>query len=208
MATMPGLNQCISVKDSKVYVTSEFHAYPREVIFKCDYLCNSKGKISKVKGTSKVRISNMEDDLTLPVCLGLQLKKVPWGYDFDKLIPFYAPDTEIPELRKWSHENIEFNPQTNPLEKERLIKLKNDLNMISSYFITSGMNGGVALRYFKEAGIEISNIAEKLPMDTTQLDETIRQIIVNRGVIMPANSPESLIYPMILNSASWRIPSI
>ena len=206
MASGPGLNQCISVKDSKVYISSEFHAYPRVVTFTCDYLCNSKGKIDKVKGTSVVRINNIDDDLLLPVCLGLQMKKVPWGYDFDKILPFYAADTEIKELRKWSHENLDFNPYNNPLEKERLIKLKNDLNMVSSYFITTSISGGPALRHFREAGIEISNIAEKLPMDTTLLDEAVRQIIANRGVIMPATSPESLFYPIILNSAAWRIP--
>jgi hypothetical protein len=205
---IPGPNQCAAVMDSKVYITSEFHAYPRTVIFECTYKCNANGKIDTLKGTSKVLISNMSDDALLPVCQGLQMKTVPWGYDFDKIVPFYAPDTEIVNLKNWSFENIDFNPQTNLLERARLEKLKKDLYQISSSFIISGNSGGEALRYFKEAGIKISEIADGLPMNTKLLDEVIQQIIVNKGAVMPAQTPESIIYPMVKNAAAWRIPDL
>lgn len=203
----PGLNQCASIKDSKVYLTSEFHAYPRTVIFECDYKCNSDGNIKTLKGTSKVIVNNIDDDLTLPVCLGTVLKKVPWGYDFDKIQPFYAPDTFIKELKQWSFENINFNPKFNSLEKEKLTKLKEELYMVSSSFIVSSMSAGSSSVMFKELGIKLSAIADGLPMDTKLLDEAIQQVIVNRGVVTTKMTAETMLLPIIGNSAHWRVPT-
>jgi hypothetical protein len=203
----PGPNQCASIKDSKVYLSSEFHAYPRTVVFECDYKCNANGIIKTLKGTSRVTVNNIEDDLTLPVCLGTILKKVPWGYDFDKIQPFYAPDTYIKELKQWSFDNINFNPRFNSLEKERLTKLKEDLYMVSSSFIVSSMNAGASSEMFKEVGIKLSAIADGLPMDTKLLDEVVQQVIVNRGVATTKMTAETMLMPIIGNSAHWRIPT-
>ncbi|MBC7537264.1 MAG: hypothetical protein H7281_00465 [Bacteriovorax sp.] len=54
----PELSQFGPVMDSKVYLTSDFRAYPRDVAFVCSYKCNSNGKIDIVKGITKVRVSN------------------------------------------------------------------------------------------------------------------------------------------------------
>ena len=203
----PEHNQCAPFMDSKVYLTTDFHAYPREVAFECNYKCNVNGKIDIIKGTSRVMIHNMDDDAFRTTCQGVVLKKVPWGYDFDKLKAFYAPETDIVELKRWSFQNINFNPQNNILERERLTLLKKDLYTIASSFIMAGMNGGSATAHFKEAGLKISEIADGLPMDTKLLDETIEQIVVNKGPRAAAGSSESLIFQMITSSAAWRIPS-
>ncbi|MDO9182981.1 MAG: hypothetical protein Q7U04_11265 [Bacteriovorax sp.] len=203
----PDLNQCAAVMDSKVYSTSDFSAYPRDVAFECLYSCNSNGNLETVKGSTKIRINNIEEDIAGTTCQGVVMKKVPWGYDFDKIRPFYAPDTNIVELKRWAFQNIKFNPEINDLEKERLMTLKKDLNTISSSFIVAGMNGGVSTIYFKEAGYKISKIAEGLPMNTKLLDEVIEQLMVNKGTKAAAATPEFLIYPMISNAASWRIQS-
>jgi hypothetical protein len=202
----PGINQCAAVKDSKVYLTSEFHAYPRTVAFKCDYKCNANGIVKTLKGTSIVTVNNIDDDLTLPVCLGTILKKVPWGYDFDRINPFYAPDTFIKELKTWSFENINFNPSFNALEKDRLIQLKQELYMVSSTFIVSSMSAGSNAAIFREAGLKLSAIADGLPMDTKLLEEAIQQIVVNRGVSGTTLIADSLILPIIGNTAHWRVP--
>ncbi|MBY0415178.1 MAG: hypothetical protein K2Q18_13490 [Bdellovibrionales bacterium] len=202
----PQTEQCSAVMDSKVYLSSDFHGYPRNVKFECTYICNKNGKLDKLTGISEMTVSTMEDDALSPVCQGVTLKKVPWGYDFDKIIPFYAPDTKILELKRWAFQNISFNSKTSAYEKEKLIKLKTDLYTISSSFIMAGMNGGTS-SYFKEAGIKISEIADQLPEKTTLLDEEIQQIIVNKGINPPGGTAESLIFMMIKNSAEWRIPT-
>lgn len=203
----PGQNQCAPVMDSKVYLSTDFHAYPREVAFECNYKCNVNGKIDIIKGTTKVQIRNMQDDAFGTTCQGVMMKKVPWGYDFDKLQAFYAPETAIVELKRWAFQNVNFSPKNNMLERERLSSLKKDLYTISSSFIVAGMNGGSATAHFKEAGLKISEIADGLPMDTKLLDEVIEQIVVNKGSRAAAGTSESLIFPMVANAAAWRIPS-
>lgn len=202
----PGLNQCSPVMDSKVYSTTDFHAYPREVAFECTYKCNSNGRIDTIRGTTRVIIRDMQEDAFGTTCQGVMMKKVPWGYDFDKIAPFYAPDTGIPELKIWAFQNINFNPIVNQLEKERLEILKKDLNTIAGSFIMAGFNGGSATAHFKEAGLRLSAVAEGLPMNTKLLDEEIKNVIVNRGQRAANGTVDSLLIPMLTNSAAWRIP--
>lgn len=203
----PGLNQCSPVMDSKVYLSTDFHAYPRNVVFDCLYKCNSNGKIDTIRGTTKVVISNMQEDASGTTCQGVLMKKVPWGYDFDKVEPFYAPETSIAELKIWAFQNISFNPKTNLAERERLTALKKDLYTVASSFIMAGNNGGAATAYFKEAGLELSNIADGLPMNTKLLDAAIFQIVVNKGQRGAVGTADYLTTPMIMSAAGWRIPS-
>ena len=203
----PGLNQCSPVMDSKVYSTTDFHAYPRPVVFECSYKCNVNGRIDTVKGTTKTVVNNMQEDAAGTTCQGVLMKKVPWGWDFDKVEPFYAPETSIPQLKNWAFQNINFNPKVNQLERARLEELKKDLYTVASSYIMAGIHGGPSAAYFKDAGIKLSEIADGLPMDTRLLEEEIRQIVVNKGQRGAPGTVDFLNTPMILNSAAWRIPS-
>lgn len=203
----PDLDQCSAVMDSKVYISTDFHAYPRDVAFECSYKCNSRGVLQTLKGMTKVRINTMEQDATMTVCQGLVMKTVPWGYDFDKIVPFYAADTEIVSIKKWAFKNINFDPAVNAQEKVKLTKLKQDLYQISSSLIMAGTYGDANSAYVKEAGERISEIADGLPMDTILLDEMIQEIVANKAVAKAAKTAESFIYPVISNAAGWRIPS-
>jgi hypothetical protein len=197
-------NQCSPIIDSKVYLTSDFHAYPRTVAFECSYMCNSNGKIETVRGLSRITVSNIEQDASGTTCQGVLMKKVPWGWDFDKVEPFYAPATSINEVKRWAFQNVNFNPKVNVAEREKLAALKQDLYKIAGSFIMAGIN----TPYFKEAGIKISEIADGLPMNTKLLDEAIKVIVVNKGQKIGApGTPESLIYTMLSSAAAWRIPS-
>ena len=200
----PGLNQCSPVMDSKVYISSDFHAYPREVVFECLYKCNSNNKIDTIKGITRVVVSNMEQDASDTTCQGVMMKKVPWGYDFDKVVPFYAPVTGVKEIKRWAFQNINFNPKVNSYELEKLTALKQDLYKISASLVTAGQNGN---NHFREAGVKISEIADALPLNTKPLDETIKMIVVNKGFRAAPGTPESLIFMMVGSAASWRIPS-
>jgi hypothetical protein len=201
----PRMNECSPVMDSKTYMTTEFHSYPRTVVFECSYKCNSNGKIETVKGITRVTVSNMEDDASGTTCQGVLMKKVAWGYDFDKVQPFYAPETGILELKRWAFQNVNFDPKVNLVERDRLVLLKKDLYTISASFIVAGMNGGAI--HFNEAGLKLSKIADNLPLNTVLLDEVIQQIVVNKGKSGVVGTSESLIYSMISSAAAWKIPT-
>lgn len=201
VAASPSLNKCLPLPATKRYISTEFHTYPRSVIFECTYECNAQDTIHSVKAISNVTIKNFEEDAFMTTCQGVVVKKTNWGFDFDKVEAFYAPDTTLNELKKWAFENIDFNPEVNVQEKEKLTKLKQDLNQISSSFITAGSTGPESTRYFLEAGVTLAKIAEGLPMNTKKLEE-----IINRIAEPKNNQAADLVDLFIKSSASWRIP--
>lgn len=203
----PGENECSPEIDSKTYLSTDFSlVYPRKARFECKYKCRSKGKIEVIAAVSEMTVSSMDDDAKSVVCQGVEVKKVTWGYDFDKIVPFYAFSTNMKEIKRWAFQNINQNPKNNSRERELLAKLKIDINQIAGSFIMAGINGGVAAAPFKEAGEKLSRIADKLPLDTTELDQVIAEIIVNRGQTSGYGA-DSLVHKMISSSAAWKIPT-
>lgn len=200
----PGPNECLPLPATKRYISKEFHTYPRTVIFECTYLCNAEDSIHSIAAISNVTINNFEEDARKTTCQGVVVKKTNWGFDFDKVEAFYAPDTNLKELKKWAFENINFNPEANAQEKAKLTKLKQDLIQISSSFITAGSTGPESTRYFLEAGKTLAKIAEGLPMNTKNLDEVIKRIVEPKT--SQTNQAEDLVDLFIKSSASWRIP--
>lgn len=205
---LPGNNYCSPIIDSKKYLTSDFSLkYPRKVKFECTYQCKANGKMQTIVAVSNVTVNSMDDDATNVVCQGVMVKKVSWGYDFDKIEPFYAYMTNLLEIKGWAFENISLNPKINSMEVAHLEQLKKDLYQVSGAFIMAGINGGAATAYFTEAGKKLSAIGDQLPGKTTLLDEEIKQIIINKGVLKLESTSESLVQRMLLSSAAWRIPS-
>lgn len=205
-AVRPGPNECSPLPATKKYLSKEFHSYPRDVVFDCVYECNKDETIYSVNAISKVHINTIDEDALMTTCQGVVVKKIKWGYDFDKVVPFYAPDTNLIELKKWAFANVEFNPATNPLEKTKLLKLKEDLNKISRSYIIAGTSGGQSTKYFVEAGITLAEIAKGLPMNTKVLDEVLQRIIEHSGESKASGTSEALIEMMLSSAASWRIP--
>ena len=81
----------------------------------------------------------------MTACQGVVVKKTKWGFDFDKIEAFYAPDTKLKELKKWAFENINLNPETNLQERARLAQLKLELTQVSSAYITAGNSGSSSI---------------------------------------------------------------
>lgn len=205
-ATRPGLNECSPLPATKKYLSKDFHAYPRDVVFDCVYECNKDDVIYPVNAISKAHINTIDEDALMTTCQGVVVKKTKWGYDFDKVVPFYAADTNLVGLKKWAFANVEFNPATNPHEKAKLLKLKEELNQISTSYIVAGASGGQATKYFVEAGTTLAEVAKGLPMNTRVLDEVLQRIIENRGKSKTSGTSEALIEMMLSSAASWRIP--
>lgn len=204
-ATRPGLNECSPLPATKKYLSTEFHSYPRDVAFECTYECNKDDVIYSVNAITKAHINTIDEDAIMTTCQGVVVKKTKWGYDFDKVVPFYAADTKLIELKKWAFANIDFNPETNALEKAQLLKLKQELIQVSSAYIVAGSSGSQATRYFLEAGNTLSKISEGLPMDVRLLEDEILKI-TNKKESLPSNTSAGLVEMFIRNAAAWRIP--
>lgn len=201
-------NFCSPILDSKRYLSKDFSMeYPRQARFECTYQCKANGKIDTVVAITTMTVRSSSDDAMNVVCQGVMVKAVPWGYDFDRVQPFYAYNTKLLELKRWAFENVSLSSKNNPAELANLQKLKTELNQVSSAYIMAGINGGTSTAYFLEAGKKLSAIAEQLPEKTTLLDETIGQITVNRGAGKLAASSESLVFGSISTLAGWRVPN-
>lgn len=200
-------NFCRPIEGSKRYLTSDFSMnYPKKVRFECSYECQSKNQISTIIGTSEVSVSSMDGDAKDVVCQGVRVKKVTWGYDFDGSDIFYAYDTGVLELKRWAFQNINQKDAGNTEETNRLIKLRADLMTVAGAYAVAGHNGGNATKAFTEAAMILSNIGMELPGKSQLLDQAIKQIIINRGIVS-GMSAETLVQNVLKSQAAWRIPS-
>lgn len=191
-------NHCSAMVDSKVYKNADFHqAYPRKVSFECTYECKANGKISKIKGLLSVTVNNMEDDASGTVCQGIILKRVPWGWDFDKVVPFYAFDTAMTDVKRFAFENMNFKNQT---EQEYLLNLKKTLLVVAKAYAQAGHNE------FWLASQELTKMSDELPGKTTTLDKYIKLVINNRGYVPFEAKAESLVLTNVKTHAAWRVP--
>ena len=203
-AANPAVNRCLAQPSSKKYISSAFGAYPRKVIFECTYLCNAENKIYSVNAITNVTISNFDEDAKRTVCQGVVVKKTSFGYDLDRVVSFYAPETNLLDIKKWAFDNINFNPAKNTSEKAKLTTLKASILQAGASYITAGRSGSAATKYFLDAGIELSKIAEGLPMNPKKLDEIIARISRPRPTQISRST--NLVDTFIKTNASWRIP--
>lgn len=203
-ASSPTRNKCLAQPSSKKYISSAFGAYPRKVIFECNYLCNAENKIYTVNAITNVMISNMDQDAKRTVCQGVVVKKTSYGYEFDRVVSFYAPETNLKEIKKWAFDNINLNPKYNALEKAKLAQLKILIVNAGSAYIAAGISGPAATKYFINAGVAMSKIAEGLPMNPKKLDEAIQKLSGSRSISV--NQSKNLVDSFIRTNASWRIP--
>jgi hypothetical protein len=194
------LNHCAPERDSKQYVGDvDFHApYPRPVKFSCNYICNNNGALTKIAGVIKVTVSNAEEDAYGTVCQGVVLKKVAWGWDFDRIDSFYAYDAAAPQVKKFAFEKISSNNET---ERSKLLQLRSTLSTVGATFKT------VPSLEFNKAGEMLMKVAMDLPQKTKELDRAIKRITEMNGKVELSNNSESLFLSQISGHARWRIPS-
>lgn len=192
------LNHCIPQIASKRYIGSDFSTkYPRAVKFECTYECNVDNRIEYVLAIKDVRVNNIEDDARMTACQGVQVKKVSWGYDFDKIVPFYAFDTEMIEMKRFAFESIN---QKNQTETKYLKELQKNLSTVAAAYQSTGVP------YFVEASLQMSKIAAELPGKTTLLDKYIKEIVTLKGEVPPMTTSQGMVLINIKTHAAWRIP--
>lgn len=193
------LNHCSPRLDSKRYIDSDFSVqYPRRVKFECLYECQLSEGLELVSATKDVLIRNMEDDATMTACQGVQVKKVSWGWDFDRIVPFYAYDTVMREMKTFAFSHIN---QKNETEIKFLVKLKTTLKQVAAAFKVTGVAN------FQEAALRMEKIADELPLKTKELDLAINEIVKLKGKLPAPSSAQGLLLMNINTHAAWRIPS-
>ena len=100
-------NFCVADEASKKYLSDHFSKpYPKKVKFSCIYKCRKESSFQTIKGISEITVNNLQGDATRVVCQGVRVKKVSYGFEFDKTIPFYAHEAQTPQVKAWADLNI------------------------------------------------------------------------------------------------------
>ena len=195
------LNTCSARPDSKRYIDYDFQsAFPKKVTFSCIYKCHSKDLSKEIKAIRSVTINSLQAEGTQLVCQGVIVKKGRWGYEFDKVEPFFIHDTKMKEIKKWALEqSIDLDAQGSQKLMENLIST---LSEVSRSYSIAGSNDSVYSRDFKEASIILDKISKELPTNTETLDIYIDKI---NNDISGDNYAETLILNLIKSYASWRL---
>lgn len=192
------VNHCSPRIQSKRYIDSDFSTkYPRRVKFECVYECQLNEGLELVAAIKDVMIRNMEDDARLTACQGVQVKKVSWGWDFDKIVPFYAYDSDMKEMKAFAFSRVS---QKNETEKKYLANLKGTLKQVATAFKVTGV------KHFHEAGLRLDRIADELPLKTSELDRAVDEIIKLKGKLPSNTEARGLVLTNINTHAAWRIP--
>lgn len=140
----------------------------------------------------------MDEDASMTVCQGIRVKKVPWGYDFDRIQPFYAFDTRIKAVKRFAFESV---PRQNDTEIEYLLHLKQNLDVVIKAYAQAGNSE------FYEASLIMGKIAGELPFNTTTLDKYLKILMERRGYILLETRAESLVLISLNSLAHWRVPN-
>ncbi len=190
---------CRPLVDSKRYLEANFTLpYPRRVVFECTYECLIRDRIESIVSTTALTVRSVEEDARDVVCQGVKTKKVPWGWDFDGIAPFYAFSAITPELQRYAFEAI---PRHRPTEVLLLQQLKTNLSEIGKSYRATRVDA------FVKAAETFDEITAQLPTDTRALDRQIEEIVRARGVLTLGLSPSSLVELQLKTHAAWRIPS-
>jgi hypothetical protein len=196
--------ECQAITESKVYLSDHFTIpYPRDVEFTCLYKCLGTGEnfSHEVLGTSKVAVRNQSDDALKVVCQGIKLKKTPWGYDFDRLVPFYAYETRIKELRDWAEE---FVSRDNLYEKENLNELKSKLDEVAFSYKLASDSDTITSNSFTLASALLIKVSETLPENTQLLDLLLKDAREGRDLLPEDHLANKLVSQLLINLAYWR----
>lgn len=191
--------ECKARPESKKYINGNFHQpYPKQVSFTCVYDCKGNSGIEEVSGVSEIQVKSMLDDGIKVVCQGVEVRYTGVYFDYVGTIPFYAFDAAAPGVKTWAFARVDRN---NPIEFEKLEKLKSTLKQIASTYILVGSNP--AFSYYKEAGELLEEIVAELPKNTTALDSALAKYVKETN--FPSESKENLLKGVLISSSAFRV---
>ncbi len=187
--------ECIAIPSSKVYIDADFHQdFPKTISFNCRYECLAD-TIVEVKAKSSVTVSNFDQEARNLVCQGVIVGKGKWGYELERVEPFFIYNTRIEALKSLGRQlQVPIDTASSSNLREKLFT---DLKTISSAYIIAGQNS----LEFKEAGLVLEQMIDNIGL----VDEYLARLKLMDYKIPRGLSSDGLIYNVLLSSAFWRI---
>jgi antitoxin component of RelBE/YafQ-DinJ toxin-antitoxin module len=154
--------------------------------------------VSEITGLRTVEVRSLADEARLPVCLGVQVKQTSWGYDFDRVDPFFVYASGMGELKSWAR--AQKLPVDLASSKHLMEEMKDTLKQVSSSYKIAGQNSPE----FMKAALILERINEELPMNTTVIDSYIEEIVLLDRKIPFELTAKNLVLRVLLGVADWR----
>jgi hypothetical protein len=193
------LGECVADPGTKRYTDADFSApYPKQVSFTCKYECQRVSSLDEVIAEKTVTLRSFKDEARVPVCEGVIVKQTSWGYDFDRVEPFFVYSAQMTALNDWARVNE--IPVDLASSKHLMNKLKDELKQIGSSYLVAGQNSSV----FLEAANILLEIESNLPTNTALIDSYVQKIEKLNKQIPNEFTSEVLVMRVILTSAKWR----
>ncbi|EQC48124.1 hypothetical protein [Bacteriovorax sp. DB6_IX] len=193
------VGECLADPQSKKYINPDFSApYPKKISFTCRYECQAENQSQILLGKRTVEVRSLKDEARIPVCLGVEVKQTAWGYDFDRVDPFFIYSADMPALKKWAREQaIELDIASSA---HLMQKLKENLKQVGQAYEIAGQNSEA----FREASMILLDIEQSLPENTEVLDFYITKIEELNKIIPYELNAQNLVMRVLFGSANWR----
>ena len=196
------LGECTADPSSKRYLNDVFYdQYPKTFVFKCSYDCLSSAGIEKITAISSTVSYNLRDDARKVVCEGVKVKEIPYGFEFDKVIPFFSHQTRTKEIKEWASRNI---PVFTDSSRKLLNHFYQQIDKVAKSYIIAGR----ASIFFKDAGETLSLIVNERH-EKVLLNEYLMLLDkkLKKGPLGHELTSENLILKSIYAHGRWMLPN-
>ena len=196
-----GEGECISLPTSKRYVDfNSSTTYPKSYTFTCDIQCKARGEVSTIKALHEVVVRNVSGEAKDVVCHGVRVKRVSWGYDFDRVDKFFIYEAGLSKLTLWGKsQDISLDHENSSLLMSKL--LKDLMQVLSGYRVASQSNVSSA-RPFGVAADLIELLLTELPRNTQRVDQLILEGL---STDIDEHTGRNLVLRVLSSSAKWRL---
>ncbi|PIK15033.1 hypothetical protein [Halobacteriovorax sp. JY17] len=193
--------ECVALPGTKKYVDFDSSTnYPKTYQFTCEFECLSGSEVSKVEALHRVVVKSLLDEARNVVCYGVRVKKVSWGYDFDRVEKFFLYEAGLLEITSWGRdEGIDLNHSSSNYLMDKLVKTLNEI--LPSFKIASQSNVESA-RVFGEAVEIMEDLLNELPNKTERLDQLLLKV---KSTDLSSHTGLNLVLRILSSSAKWRL---
>jgi len=198
------VGNCLALPSTKKYLSYDFTApYPKDVTLSCKYICKSESRIEEITAIRTVTITNQRTEGLNLVCRGIIVKDGRWGFEFDKVQPFFVFDTNMIEIREWAFaEGLEKDGPGSELLMENLIQ---SFKQISASYKIAGTTNMPTSIYFGEAANILLRMVNELPNNKATLDYYTQRLELTNGHITNQINSENLVLRLVSTFSKWRI---
>ncbi|WP_417335992.1 hypothetical protein [Halobacteriovorax marinus] len=196
--------QCEAIPSSKRYIDFPSQTnYPKMYKFTCDFRCIEGSKQYELSALHQVEVHSLTSEARDVVCYGVKVKRVSWGYDFDRVEPFFVYAAGLESLSDWA-KSLGVSPDHSS-SAPLMNKLVKDLEVILPSYQMAGNTGTDSSRAFAQAAQMIEKLLNQLPASTEYLDELV-SLIPKRDI--SSHNGLNLVLRTLQSSAAWRVNAL